>query len=340
MPKSSNQKLKLLYIMKYLLEETDEDNPVSTAQIIEMLSNAGIKAERKTIYENIEDLRQFGIDIENSGSGRTSGYYVASRDFEMPELKLLVDAVQSSKFITRTKSDRLIKKIEGLAGKAQAQQLQRQVFVSNRIKHDNESIYYNVDKIHTAINSDRKLSFLYFDWTPEKTKKLHRDGKRYVVSPWALSWDDENYYMIGYDSGADMIKHYRVDKMEKITAEPDSREGREMFKRFDMALYSKKVFGMFGGEEKTVKIRFRNEFAGAVIDRFGRDAMIIPGNDGYFTVRISAFVSPLFYSWVFGFGDGARIIEPPEVAQRFAEMIREVSAKYEQGETEILPQKC
>lgn len=329
MPKSSNQKLKLLYIMKYLLEETDEDNPVSTAQIIDMLASVGIKAERKSIYENIEDLRQFGIDVENSGSGRSSGYYIASRDFEMPELKLLVDAVQSSKFITRTKSDKLIKKIEGLTGRFQAQQLQRQVFVSNRIKHDNESIYYNVDEIHTAINTDRKLSFFYFDWTSEKTKKLHRDGKRYIISPWALSWDDENYYMIGYDSDADMIKHYRVDKMEKISAEQEKREGREKFSRFDMAVYSKKVFGMFGGEEKTVTIRFADEFAGAVIDRFGRDAMIIPGKDGYFTVRVNAFISPLFYSWVFGFGMGAKIISPSEVADEFAQMVRDVCMEYE-----------
>ncbi|MBQ8636379.1 MAG: WYL domain-containing transcriptional regulator [Clostridia bacterium] len=329
MPKSSNQKLKLLYIMKYLLEETDEDNPVSTAQIIDMLASVGIKAERKSVYENIEDLRQFGIDVENSGSGRSSGYYIASRDFEMPELKLLVDAVQSSKFITRTKSDKLIKKIEGLTGRFQAQQLQRQVFVSNRIKHDNESIYYNVDEIHTAINTDTKLSFFYFDWTSEKTKKLHRDGKRYIISPWALSWDDENYYMIGYDSDADMIKHYRVDKMEKILAEQEKREGREKFSRFDMAVYSKKVFGMFGGEEKTVTIRFADEFAGAVIDRFGRDAMIIPGKDGHFTVRVNAFVSPLFYSWVFGFGKGAKIISPSEVADEFAQMVRDVCMEYE-----------
>ncbi len=328
MAKSSNQKLKLLYIMKYLLEETDEDNPVTTANIIDMLAGVGIKAERKSIYENIEDLRLFGIDIENIGSGRSSGYYIASRDFEMPELKLLVDAVQSSKFITRTKSDKLIKKIEGLTGKYQAQQLQRQVFVSNRIKHDNESIYYNVDEIHTAINADRKLSFFYFDWTPEKTKKHHHNGKRYVISPWALSWDDENYYMIGYDSDADMIKHYRVDKMEKISACEEHREGRERFSEFDMAVYSKKVFGMFGGEEKTVSIRFADEFAGVVIDRFGRDAMIIPGKDGYFTVRVSAFVSPLFYSWVFGFGKGAKIISPPEVQKEFRDMAEAVLGEY------------
>ncbi len=328
MAKSSNQKLKLLYIMQYLLRETDEDNPVTTANIIAMLKSNGISAERKSVYENIEDLRQFGLDIENSGVGRSSGYYIASREFEMPELKLLVDAVQSSKFITKGKTDKLIKKIEALAGRHQAENLQRQVFVSNRIKHDNESIYYNVDEIHTAINTDRKLSFFYFDWTSKKEKKYHRDAKRYLISPWALAWDDENYYMIGYDSEADMIKHYRVDKMEKISAEKDAREGREKFSEFDMAVYSKKVFGMFGGTEKTVTIRFKDSLAGAVIDRFGRDSMIIPEKGGYFTVRVTAFISPLFYSWVFGFGGGAKIIDPPEIAEEFCKMAKEVLEQY------------
>lgn len=328
MAKYSNQKLKLLYIMRYLLEETDEDHPATTSDIIAMLERNEIKAERKSIYENIEDLKQFGIDIEKSGAGRTSGYYVAERDFELPELKSLVDAVQSSKFITSVKSARLIHKIEGLTSKHQAQKLQRQVVVTNRIKHENESIYYNIDEIHNAINSDSKLSFFYFDWNPDKTKHMQRDEKRYLISPWALSWDDENYYMIGYDSEADMIKHYRVDKMERITAENEKREGKECFSSFDMALYSRKVFGMFGGRETTVKIKFRNEYAGVVIDRFGKDAMIMPAKDGCFALRANVFVSPIFYSWVFGFGSGAEIVSPPEVADEFKKMLKDTAGKY------------
>ncbi|MDO4618883.1 MAG: WYL domain-containing protein [Clostridia bacterium] len=328
MAKSSNQKLKLLYIMKYLLEETDEENFVTTPMIIDMLENHGISAERKSIYENIEDLKLFGVDIIKSGEGRASGYRVASRDFEMPELKLLVDAVQSSKFITAKKSDILINKIENLTSRHQASELQRQVVVTNRIKHDNESIYYFVDIIHGAINNNRKLGFYYFDWTPEKTKKFHHDGKRYVISPWALSWDDENYYMIGYDSDADMIKHYRVDKMDKISELEDKREGYDRFRKFDMAAYSKKVFGMFGGEEKTVIMKFSDSLAGVVVDRFGKDAMIIPGKDGYFTARITACISPLFYSWVFGFGKNAEIIEPREVRDEMKKMIAEVKDRY------------
>ena len=328
MPKSPNQKLKLLYIMKFLLEETDEEHTLSTSRLIELLSGVGISAERKSIYENIEDLKRFGLDIESGGSGRLSGYYIASRDFELPELKLLVDAVQASKFITRSKSDRLIRKLEGFTSRHQAKELQRQVFVTNRIKHDNESIYYNVDKIHNAINDDVKLSFLYFDWTPEKKKQPRRDGLRYVISPWSLSWDDENYYMIGYESESEKIKHFRVDKMEKIEQEHESREGRELFTKFDMATYSKKVFGMFGGREETVTLRVENRFAGVVIDRFGRDAAIVPGRDGYFTVKLQVQLSPLFFSWMFIMGDGAKIVAPSEVAEEFAQMTRSVSRLY------------
>lgn len=328
MAKSSNQKLKLLYIMKFLFEETDEEHIMTTKQIIDRLNNVGICAERKSIYENIEDLQRFGIDIETENSGRASGYYIASRDFELPELKLLVDAVQSSKFITKKKSDRLIRKIEGFASRYQAQKLQRQVFVSNRIKHENESIYYNVDKIHNAINADKKLSFLYFDWTPDKQKQLRRGGARYEVSPWALSWEDENYYMIGYDSESDMIKHYRVDKMEAIESEKVKREGEERFESFDMAVYSKKVFGMFGGREETVTLRVKNEHAGAVIDRFGSDVPMIPGRDGFFSVRVQAFVSPVFYSWIFAFGDGVRITAPEHVIRGFYEMAEKICEKY------------
>ena len=328
MAKSSNQKLKLLYIMKFLLEETDEEHIMTTQQLIDRLAAVGIGAERKSIYENIEDLRQFGLDIEREKSGRASGYYVASRNFELPELKLLVDAVQSSKFITKKKSDKLIHKIESFASRYQAQKLQRQVFVSNRIKHENESIYYNVDKIHNAINADKKLTFLYFDWTPEKKKQPRRDGLRYEVSPWALSWDDENYYMIGYDSDTGMIKHYRVDKMEAIEPSGAKREGREQFSSFDMAVYSKKVFGMFGGREETVTLRVKNELAGAVIDRFGSDVPMAPAKDGFFSVRAQVFVSPVFYSWIFAFGDGVQITAPESVRRGFSEMAEKICEGY------------
>ena len=178
-------------------------------------------------------------------------YYIANRSFELPELKLLVDAVQSSKFITHKKSNELIKKVEGLASVHQARQLQRQVFVQNRVKTMNESIYYNVDKIHNAISQGVKVSFLYFEWavsftTKERIKRPKRGGERYAISPWALTWDDENYYMIGYDSESKKIKHYRVDKMQSIELTDEKRDGQRVFQKFDMAQYSKMTFGMYG----------------------------------------------------------------------------------------------
>lgn len=328
MPKSSNQRLKMLYILKFMMEETDEEHRISTAEIISRLNDVGIAAERKSIYENIYDLQFFGIDIIQEQNGRNSGYYIASRDFEMPELKLLVDAVQSSKFITKKKSDALIKKIESFASKHQAKELQRQVFVTNRIKYENESIYYNVDMIHTAINCDKQLTFSYFDILPDKTKSLRHNNKIYKISPWSLSWDDENYYMIGYDSDSGIIKHYRVDKMTKTAISDENREGKEAFSDFDMAMYSKKVFGMFGGKEETVEMEFSDSLASAVIDRFGTDVIMIPQKNGIFKVKAQVFVSPQFYSWVFGFGADVKIIAPDNVKSNFVKFAKSVINNY------------
>lgn len=328
MAKSRNQRLKILYLAKFLLDETDEEHILTTQQLISRLDSVGISAERKTIYENIEDLRLFGLDIVMTNTGRSSGYFVSSREFELPELKLLVDAVQSSRFITRKKSDRLIDKIASLASIYQKRELSRQVFVANRIKNDNESIYYNVDKIHNAINSDVMLSFLYVDWTPQKEQLSRHGGKRYEISPWALSWDSENYYMIGFDTEADIIKHYRVDKMKDIRLTETPRRGHGHFEKFDVASYSRKMFGMFGGREEIVEIRFKNELAGVVIDRFGRDVPMIAGKDGYFTVKVKAFVSPQFYSWIFAYGEDAKILHPKSVADEFLASVQKITASY------------
>lgn len=216
MGKSFNQKLKLLYIMQMLKENTDENHAMSANDIISALAKQGISAERKSIYDDIERLKLFGCDILSRRS-EPKGYYLASRDFEIAELKLLVDAVQSSKFITEKKSNQLIHKIEQLASRHEAQTLQRQVVVSNRIKTMNESIYYNIDKLHSAISSDVKITFKYCSWTLAKKLEPKKDGANYTVSPYILVWDDENYYLIGFDDDSKEIRHYRVDKMLNIT---------------------------------------------------------------------------------------------------------------------------
>lgn len=296
MARSSMQKKKILLVMKELLEKTDENHPLSMPDLILMLSENGISAERKSIYHDIEVLREFGIDIENRRE-KPAGYYVANRDFELPELKILVDAVQCTRFITKKKSDELIRKLENLASKSQAVQLQRQVFIVNRNKVMNENIYYSVDQIHTAISQNAKIRFQYFEWTVAKKTRLRREGMFYEISPWALTWDDENYYMIGYDRMGECIKHYRVDKMINLEVMKRSREGKELFARFDLVSYSQKVFGMFGGDESFI-----------------------------ITVRVS--VSRQFFGWLFALGDRVRIEGPSRVAGQFIDQMKVVSEVY------------
>lgn len=328
MAKSSNQKAKLLFLMKYLLESTDEEHPASLAGLLAMLERHDIHAERKSIYDDLEALRLFGLDIEFQ-KAQPSGYYVASRAFELPELKLLVDAVQSSKFITHKKTSELIKKIENLASVYQAGQLQRQVYVSNRAKTMNESIYYNVDAIHSAIAQNRQIQFKYFDWTVEKKKRFRHDGKVYAVSPWALTWDDENYYMVGFDPEAGILKHYRVDKMASIAITQEKRDGQDRFEQLDMAVYTKKLFGMFGGEEEDVKLEFDNSLASVILDRFGQDIPLLKTDENHFSVRLKVAVSPQFLSWVFGFGAKVRVLSPESVKQSLRAMCGEVGRLYE-----------
>lgn len=327
MAKSGMQKMKILLIMKELLEKTDEDHPISTRELLIMLNKNGISAERKSIYDDIEILRTFGIDIE-SRREVPAGYYIASRNFELPELKLLVDAVQCARFITRKKSVELIKKLESLASKNEAEQLHRQVFVMNRIKTMNENIYYSVDKIHTAILQNAKVRFQYYEWTISKEVHLRKNGKFYEISPWALTWDDENYYMVGYDNEEKKIKHYRVDKMMNLELMKVPREGKELFIRFDLASYSKKVFGMFGGKEENVRLICRNELVGVMIDRFGIDVPLYPADKGFFTITVRVNVSQQFFGWLFALGNGVKIVGPAEVVEQFREQMSAVSGNY------------
>lgn len=328
MARSAYQKLKPLYIMNYLLQNSDEDHLVSMSQLIEHLAAHGIPSERKSVYDDIEALRVFGLDIVQGGSGKNAGYYIANRSFELPELKLLVDSVQSSKFITHKKTATLIKKIETLASIHEAQLLNRQVYVKNRIKTMNESIYYNIDAIQSGISQNKKIQFKYFEYTVQKTRHYRKDGAFYVVSPFAMTWDDENYYLVAFDSQAGIIKHYRVDKMTEISSTEEDRDGLDAYQALDMAVYARKVFGMFSGEEESVQLRFENHLVGAVLDRLGQDVFIIADGDDHFTVRADVVVSPLFFAWVTGFGAAAQIIGPDDVVEKMRQHINSVAALY------------
>ena len=327
MPKSSNQKQKLLYLQKILLEKTDEEHALSMTELIRELEHYDIQASRKSVYDDMEILQHFGLDICRIRS-RTTRYYIGNRDFQIPELKLLVDAIQSSKFITPKKSMELIAKLEHLVSEHEGRQLQRQVTITNRVKTVNERIYYNVDRIHNAISANRRISFTYFRWevdfdSPQRYHKVARkNGAPYIVSPWALCWEDENYYLIAYDSDAGIIKHYRVDKMENIGQTEEERDGSDTFERFNLAHYAKSVFSMFGGEETTVRLLVKNEAVGVIIDRFGGNVHISRHSAQDFTINVSVVLSPQFYAWVFGMDGKIKILAPELAVIGFRDKIR------------------
>jgi len=323
MAKSAGQKLKLLYLIKFLSENTDENHPVSTADIITYLSANGIHSERKSIYDDIEKLCDFGYDIIQVQSRLGGGYYMAGREFELAELKLLVDAVQSSRFITTRKSRNLIKKLEQMAGKYDAGKLQRQVYVAGRIKTENESIYYSIDNIHKAIQENRQIAFQYLDWNLKKELVPRRNSDK-TVSPWALIWQDENYYLAAFDQIDGIMKHYRVDKMGKVRVLEKAREGMEQFAEVDLADYTNRTFGMYGGEEEIVTLQFPNRLIGVILDRFGRDADIRPMTERVFRVRVRVAVSGQFFGWLAGIGREAVIIGPLYVKTQYREWLTDI----------------
>lgn len=316
MPRGTNQKFKLFYLARIMLSMTDNEHYITMPEIINELSKYGISAERKTLYNDLKDLDRLGIEIEGEPIGKSFHYHVIERMFELPELKLLVDAIQSAKFITEKKSNELIGKLERFVSSYEAKNLQRQVYISGRIKTVNEAIYYNVDAIYDAINDNKKIKFQYFNWNLKKEMELRHGGAYYLISPWGVLWDDENYYLVGYDSIVAAIKHYRVDKMLHIDIVDEEREGIQAVNDLNMADYARKSFNMFSADERIVKIRFKNDLAGVAIDRFGNNIMMIPDGKDYFTVNVSVQFSKQFIHWVLSLGDGAKIIGPEDIVEK------------------------
>ncbi|MCM1524177.1 MAG: WYL domain-containing transcriptional regulator [Ruminococcus sp.] len=321
--KNANQRLKILYLYKILLEQTDEEHSITMPEIIKRLESYGISAARKALYEDIEALRAFGLDVV-SLKGGASGYFVASRDFELPELKLLADAVCSSRFLTVKKSNQLLKKIEGLSSVYEAKQIHRQVYVANRVKSMNERIYINVDVIHRAIAEGKQISFKYFDYNIEKRKK-YRDGLR-ICSPYALTWDDERYYLIAFYEKYGGISNFRVDRMDGIAIldAPIVKKPAN----FNIAEYMNSTFSMFSGEVREVKLRFKNDLVNIVFDRFGKDIFIVPDGDGHFFVRVNVRAEQPFFSWLFMFGTNAEIIAPEELKNRYRDQLCGILENY------------
>lgn len=316
MAKQSRQKLKLLYIREYLRRNTDEDHPVSVNRLIEYLAKNDIPCERKTIYDDIQQLIEYGDDIVLIKK-KNGGYYCASTEFETSEIKLLVDSIQSSKFIPEKQSLELISKLEGLTNKYEASQLQRQVVVQNRVKSMSESVFNGVDHISYAINNDVTIRFRYFQFNLHKKPEYRHDGKFYEVSPLTLIWDNENYYLLAFDAEAGIVKNFRVDKMNNIRYTENKRQGVELFGKADLTAYSKQVFGMFNGKEETVRIRFANNLIGVVVDRFGKDIGVVPDGDEHFIINTKIKVSPQFYAWLFGFADECEVLSPESVRKEY-----------------------
>ncbi len=326
--KGKNQRQKLLYLLKILSEETDDDHFLTLHQIIKKLEAYGVNADRKTIYTDFEELRAFGFDIIMEKIGRNYYYHIGSRLFELPEMKMLVDAVQSARAITDRKSGQLIRKLETMVSKYEARQLHRQVFIAGRIKTMNESIYYNVDAIHQAIGTDRQIRFKYYKWDIRKEMVYRRKGDWYLISPWALMWSDENYYLVAYDALDGLVKHFRVDKMVSISVTDKQREGQEQFSRFDMVRYSGSLFGMFSGEETEVTLEAQNNIVSVLIDRFGKDIPIEPVDENNFRTKVNVSVSSQFLGWILALGGKVRITGPDAVVDQMKSEIQNLAAQY------------
>ncbi|MCQ2536147.1 MAG: WYL domain-containing protein [Lachnospiraceae bacterium] len=329
MSRGTNQKFKFPYLMKIMQAKTDDEHSLTMPQIMEELEKYDVTAERKSIYADFADMTEyFDVEIIKEQIGRETYYHVGSREFDLAEVKLLIDAIQSSKFITEKKSRELIKKMKSFVSEHQAKQLDRQVYVQGRAKTMNESIYYNVDELHRAIAENKKISFKYYRWNVEKKLEERNHGIVFTVSPWALTWDDENYYMVAFDNYDQKIKHYRVDKMKQIELLEDRRDGKEAFKGFDMAAYSKMNFGMYSGRKEKVRIEFNNYMVGVFIDRFGKDISIIPAGDNSSCIHVDVAVSPQFFAWILSLGDEVKVTGPDSVVEEMKEYVRGFLERY------------
>ena len=325
MPKSDNQKLKIFYILDYLQRNSHENHPVRAAELIDMLDKQhDIVCERKTIYSDIAALQEYGVDIV-SVPGKAGGYYIASRNFELPELKLLIDAVQSSRFLTERKSRELIEKLCNQCSVHDAKLMRRDVLVSGRVKSMNETIYYNVDRIQEAIAESRQITFRYFDWGLDG--KRHYRDKSYAASPYGLCQDNENCYLLAL-SDRHGITSYRVDRMADIALLDTPRVPCPELTGKNLNEHAGRLFQMYAGESVDVKLRFHKSLVNVVIDRFGKDTMLLSDGEEHFVFTVKVAVSPMFLSWVIGFGNKAKILHPQSVIDQCRQMCLDALEQY------------
>ncbi len=313
MPKSANSKMKMLLLLQYLERKTDEEHPASMTELLGFLEQNGVAAERKSIYSDIRSLQELGYDIMMR-KGKEGGYFMAARDFELAEIKILADSVQASRFLSQKKSRQLLNKLSGLCSEAQARQLERQVHLLSPAAEGRESIYYSIDTIHRAIAEDRIISFRYFDLNVRKEKAYRYGGSPIKTNPVALVWDDENYYLVAYDSRWKKVRNYRVDRMEAITLTGEARRCREEIEKISLDDYTSVNFSMYNGERMQVCLVFPERMAGVMLDRFGTELTVYPQEEeGWYAIHPTVAISPQFFGWLFGLADGVRL-EAPERA--------------------------
>ena len=324
--RSYNQRLKLFHLLDYLMENTDIEpgHTVKTSQIVENLNEIGVPVEKKTVVADIHLLEEYGIEIEYDY--KEQAYRIIDREFQLHELQLLIDSVQSSKFITQKVSKELTDKLKKQASRFDRVTLDRRNYVANRVRSMNDSVFYHVDDLHAAIANDWQITFKYFTYDLQKRKKYFKMGELYTASPYALLWNDDNYYLLAFEGGK--MKYFRVDKMDNIKIKYEKREGKEAFKELKLTDRSLKVFSMYGGKEENVTMHFSNHLTGVVLERFGRDVMLIPVDDHHFSLSVKVEVSPQFFGWICGLGKGVRIVSPSAVVEQIGKYIKDIAEMY------------
>ena len=314
-------------LLKYLYENTDENHPVSTPELVKIFQAEDAHASRKTVKDDIDVLIGEGFDIVTVRSTQNS-FFLANRMFELPEIKLLIDAVSSSRFINREKSAALIEKLTGMVSRAQAEKIRRHLYAADRVKADNHQIYYTVDAITDAIDEGKKICFQYYEYSGDKEKLLRRDGAKYCVSPYALVWDDNHYYMLAFSDDRQIMVNYRVDRM--CNTEMTQETAVPMPAGFDMDEYVQHQFRMFAGEEVEVVLECRNEMMKYIVDQFGEDVETRPASEETFFAKVSVADSPTFYGWVFPFEGKVKIAEPQEIQDKYMAMVKAAAAQMQE----------
>ena len=307
--------------MKILCENTDEQHPLTINEIIEQLSEHGIKAFRTTVVSDIAVLEEFGIDVICNRSVQNQ-YFIGQRSFEFPELKLLIDAVGAFRFIPRKKSKELVDKLSELASRHQAKMLKKHICVDDRVKQTDVKVYYAVDLLHFAIEQNEEISFQYFDYTPDKKKVKKHNGYTYIFSPYSLLCNDDFYYILGYSEKHGKVVKFRVDRM--INIKKTKKLAVPAPKDFDIGAYCKKVFSMYDEDMQTVELKCANYLMKSVIDRFGEDVQTRKHTSGCFVAIVEVSVSPTFFGWIFQFCGDIEILTPSEVKKQYCEKVQNI----------------